>query len=150
MITKTNKVFKVFMTLALVLALLGGTTKVNAASSDKLFINDKYGKLKGRVFGTKDPLGKYFESQAETKGKVPRIYSDIEVQYHKTGKTIAKDTSNWKYDNNLAHAYVEMDKIPNELNKNKKDGFIGTKCTAYGCAEAIVKKAYTIFTSCIY
>lgn len=150
MITKNNKLLKVFLTLALLLALLGGTSKVNAASSDKAFINNKYGYLKGTVLGTKDPLGKYFESQAETKVKVPRIYSDIEVQYYKTGKTIAKDTSNWQYDNKLAHAYIELDKTPNALNNNKKDGFIGTKCTAYGCAEVIVKKAYTVFTSCIY
>lgn len=141
---------KVMVSLAVIVALLGSATKVNAASSGSKTINSTYGKLKGETFGGMYTTGKYFESDAATTKKVPRIYADIEIQYYQTGKTIAKDMSGWKSNSKLAATYVYMDKFKNALKNNKKDGFVNTKCTAYGCAEAIVKKAYTVYTSKVY
>lgn len=145
-----KKVFRFIMVFALVITTIGGTVKVNASSTGSKDINDTYGKIYGKTFGTKGTMGKYFESDAETTKKVPRIYADIEVMYYTTGNKIASETSGWVNNSKLTAAYVYMDKFKNAQKNNKKDGFVNTKCTAYGCAEAIVKKSYTVYTSCVY
>lgn len=146
-----KKIAKVTVSLALVVAVLGGTTiKVNAAVTASKKINDTYGKITGETEGSSSAWGKYFLSSATTTKKVPRVQADLEVQYYSTGKTIDTDYSGWKSNSKKAYAELDMAHFKNQQNNNKKDGFLNTKCTAYGCAEAIVKKAYTVYTSCVY
>ncbi len=144
-----NKLFKCILSLSLVVALTSGTiVKVDAASKATKSINSTYGSITGEISGGVGYLGKEFESGAFTTKKVPKIYTDIDVKYYTTGKTIAK-VNHWETNSNAAVVMVKMERYKNALNNNKKDGFKKTKCTAYGCAEAIVKKSYTVYTSCV-
>lgn len=43
----------------------------------------------------------------------------------------------------------EMHHFYNELTK-KSDGFVNTKCVAYGTADAITERAYAAYTSVVY
>ncbi len=144
-----NKLFKCILSLSLVVALTSGTiVKVDAASKETKSINSTYGSITGETYGSVGDPGKVFESTAFTTKKVPKLYTDIDVKYYTTGKTIAKDNK-WSTNINIAVVTMYMDRYTNALNNNKKDGFVKTKCTAYGCAEAIVKKSYTVYTSCV-
>lgn len=100
--------------------------------------------------GGRASWGKIFLSTATTEKKVPRVQADLEVQYNSTGKTIGTEYSGWKSDSKNAYAEIDMNHFKNKEKNNEKDGFLYTKCTAYGCAEAIIKKAYTVYTSCVY
>lgn len=142
-----KKLAKVMMAFALVAALFGSVAKVNAASTGSITINTTYGTLKGRTVGDVGYPGKYFESSATTTKAVPRLWSDIDIKYYTTGNTITTRTSGWCSNSKLAVAGVYMSQYKNAQNGNRKDGFVNTRCTAYGCAEAIVKKAYTVYTS---
>lgn len=145
-----KKIFKTSIMLALILSMMGSMTKVSAASKASKTIDGTLGKITGEIFGTKGTTGKYFESDAITTKKVPRLYADMDLKYYSTGKRITKASSGWETNSKLTASYVYMDRYKNALKNNKKDGFVGTKVTAYGCAEAIVKKAYTVYTSCTY
>lgn len=138
---------RVAMSFALVVALLGSTSIVNAASTGSKAINSTYGNIKGETFGITLYSQKHFESIAETTKKVPRIWADIDIKYYATGNTIITKSTGWKYDSKCAGVTVDMSKYKNALNNNTRDGFLKTKCTAYGCAEAIVKTSYTVYTS---
>ncbi len=147
----TNRLVKVTVSLALVVALLGGTAiKVNAAATGSKKINDTYGKLTGTTTGNNGSLGKVFENHANTTKKVPRLRSTLEVVYYSLGDRIGEDKPAWQTNVKKAVAQIEMSHFKNKKNNNKKDGFVNTKCTAYGCAEAIVKDAYTVYTSYVY
>lgn len=141
---------RVMVAFSLVVALFGGTAKVNAASTGSTYINKTYGNIRGEVFGITQYGQKHFESIAETDKKVPRLWADIDMKYHSTGNTIVKRSSGWKSSSKCAGITVDMNQYRNALNGNKRDGFLATKCTAYGCAEAIVKSSYTVYTSCVY
>ncbi len=136
---------------ALVVALIGCSVNANAASKATKSINSTYGSITGETYGSKfSNGGKYLESSAQTTKKVPRLWADIDIKYYATGKTIVKKNTGWVQNSRLVYANAYMDNYSNELNNNKKDGFVNTKCTAYGCAEAIVSKSYTVYTSCVY
>ena len=151
MIYIAKQLVKVTASLALVVALLGGTTvKVNAASTASKKINNTYGKITGSVEGSIFCGAKNINTSANSTKKVPRLMANVEVQYYKTGKTINYGGTSWMQDVKYAGADVDMIHFKNALKNNKYDGFLNTKLTAYGCAEAIVKKAYTVYTSCVY
>ncbi len=146
-----NRLVKVTLSLALVVALLGGmTTQVNAASEDSKKINSTYGKITGSVSGFIFCGAKNINTSAKTTKKVPRLMANVEIQYYKTGKTITYGGTSWMQDTKYAGDDVDMIHFKNALKNNKYDGFLNTKLTSYGCAEAIVTKAYTVYTSCIY
>lgn len=145
------KISKGLASLALVMALIGGATaQVNAASSGSKTINSTYGTLTGQVIGSIFVDAKNINTNAKTTKNVPRLMADVEIQYYKTGRTICHEGTCWKTNANQTGTDVDMSHYKNVLNKNIKDDFLNTKLTAYGCAEAIVKKAYTVYTSCTY
>ncbi len=147
----TNRLVKVTVSLALVVTLIGGTAiKVNAADTASKKINSTYGKITGSVSGFIFCGAKNINTHAKTTKKVPRLMTHVEVQYYKTGKTIAHGGTSWLTNVTDAGDDVDMIHFKNALKNNKYDGFLNTKLTAYGCAEAIVKKAYTVYTSCVY
>ncbi len=137
-----NIVIKKVAALALVVALVSSSTVVNAATASKR-INDTYGIITGKVFGVMAPTGKYFESSAGTTKKVPNLYAELEIQVNSTGKKITSKSTGWQKDTKHTAIYEYMDSY-------KKDGYRSTKLAAYGCAEALVKKTYTVYTSCVY
>ena len=146
-----SKIVKCFVSLAIVAAFVSGTAiKVDAASSASKTINDTYGKITGQVQGSKSLGAKNINTSATTTKKVPRLATTVEIQYYKTGNLICTEGCPWQTDTKYVGVDVDMIHFKNALNSNKYDGFLNTKLTAYGCAEAIVKKAYTVYTSCTY
>ena len=139
------------LTLVLAVAVFIGTaTNVHAASKANKKINNTYGYITGEVKGSIFCGAKNINSYARTGKNVPRLMTSVEVQYYNTGKKICDEGTEWR--NNVRYAGVDVDLIhfKNALKGKKYDGFLHTKLTAYGCAEAIVKKSYTVYTTCVY
>ncbi len=145
-----NNLVRATTAFALVVALIGCSANANAASKASKSINSTYGSITGETYGLDvKNSGKMFESRARTTKRVPKIYTDIDLKYYTTGNTIAKD-NHWVTNSNTVLVTMYMNRYKNALNNNRKDGFVKTKCTAYGCAEAIISKSYTVYTSCVY
>lgn len=145
------KICKYIASLALVVVLISGTSvKVNAAPSGSITINTTYGNLTGQVRASIFVDAKNINTTAKTTKKVPRLMTNVDIHYYKTGNLICRDGIGWEKDVKYLSTDVDMGHFKNALNNNKCDGFLNTKLTAYGCAEAIVKKAYTVYTSCTY
>ena len=145
-----NKIFKCIVSLSLVAALTSGTiVKVDAASVASKTINDTYGKITGQVKGSIFVDAKNINTSATTTKKVPKLMANVDIHYYTTGNVICHEGT--PFNTNVKHVGtdVDMSHFKNVI-KNKYDGFLNTKLTAYGCAEAIVKKAYTFYTSCTY
>lgn len=147
----TNRLFKWVISLVLIIVFVNGTAiKIDAASKASKTINSTYGKITGQVLGSIQCGAKNININAKTTKKVPRLMTNVDVQYYKTGKLIGGDGTDWEQNSKYVARDVDMSHFKNVLNNNKKDGFLKTKLTAYGCSEAIVKKAYTVYTSCVY
>lgn len=125
------------------LAVATGTVSY-AASSGSRSINNTYGKLNGTIGAGKIGGAKVFSVYSKvTKKAVPRIMAEVEVFVYSTGAHIGSDSSGWMTNTDRAGYDIYMDKF-------RSDGYGTTKCTAYGTHEAIIKNAYTVYTSTVY
>ncbi len=147
---ESNKMLKKLVLPMMVLSMLFVPMNTNAATQGTKKINDKYGELTGKLTKYKSCGAKWILSTAETTKKVPRLMATGEVQYYTTGEEIIGFGTWWEVNTKQVGEEVDMIHFKNKQNHNKYDGFLNTKLTAYGCAEAIVKKSYTVYTSCTY
>ena len=114
------------------------------ASAGSRKINDTYGTIRGEIEGGKNARSKCFAVESKVSKKVvPRLMAGIEVYRYSTGKYIGAETSGWQRNSKRAGCDIDMAHFGNK-------GYVSIKCTAYGTHEAIIKKAYTVYTSTIY
>lgn len=118
-----------------------------AVSKDTKNLPGSYGKLKGEVYAFKSGGCKNFSSYAETSKKVTKIRAKLAVQYYKSGKNIGPgDTSGWNKNAKYASTYdYDLHHWRNTEQKND-GGFTKTVCVGYGTADAIIEKAYAVYT----
>lgn len=110
-----------------------------------------YGSLKGKVMGFDSGVGRNFASFANTGKKVTKIRAKLTVQYYKSGNNIGPgDTSGWN--RNAKSAHTDDYDLHHWTNKEKKtDGYFkNTVCVGYGTADAIIEKAYAVYTKVKY
>ena len=138
--------------LVALLTVMSGSISAKAESETKnTYINSTYGYLVGSVSGIYDTVfeEKLYNSNAETTAAVSRIRAYMEVMYTRSGETIDIVSSDWIYNSNYATTYnFEMHHFYNKETKCY-DGFVNTRCTAYGTADAITDGAYVVYTRVI-
>ena len=135
--------------LVALLTVVSGSVSANAETvTGTTYISATYGYLEGSVRGDyyADLEEKMYCSRAETTETVPRIRAYMEVQYAKSGDTIGTVSSDWRDNSDYATTYdFEMHHFYNKETECY-DGFVNTKCIAYGTADAITDKAYAVYT----
>lgn len=147
--------FKMIIGLTLVAGITVFSGSVFAEADEEVgrtYINSTYGYLEGSTYGGyQASLGeKMYSSFAETTVAVPRIRAYMKVMYAKSGNTLGEETSDWKYNDDYAGTCTfEMHHFRNE-ETGLYDGFVNTRCVAYGTADAIVDKAYAVYTRLVY
>ena len=150
-----GKRFLRLLTAALIVfvSVMGVDSKAEAASvSGSKYINATYGTLRGETDGCMGYQEKLYCTQATTTSAVPRIRATLTVCYYTTGEVIGDgETTGWISNASSAvTANYEMHHFKNKLNNNTYDGFVSTKCTAYGAADAITENAYVVYTQVTY
>ena len=149
---KRNRLKKFFIVVMMVTCILGSSIGVSAKSdSGATYISNKYGSLTGSTSGVMGYKEKAYNTQAKTTKKVSKIRAKLSVCYKKTGVSIGDgENTGWLANSKLALTCdYEMHHFYNKLTK-KHDGFVNTKCVAYGTADAITAKAYAVYTSVTY
>lgn len=143
-----KKIKKIIVSMSLAAAMISGVS-VSAASSGSTYINSKYGYLHGAVSGGIWGDQKNFSSSASTTVAVPRLRTRLEVKYYTTGGSVLIADPEWEYDTKRS-SFLGCDtyKLYNKLTKSY-DGFVNTKLTAYGTADAITSTPYVVYTSMV-
>ena len=140
---KMKKIVTWGLAMGLMASSLFGTS-IYAASAGSRKINDTYGTIRGEIEGGKNARSNCFAVESKVSKKVvPRLMAGIEVYRYSTGKYIGAETSGWQRNSKRAGCDIDMAHFGNK-------GYVSIKCTAYGTHEAIIKKAYTVYTSTIY
>ena len=149
---KRNKLAKIVVAVMMSVCILGSSISVSAKSdSGSVYISSTYGSLTGTTNGTMGYKEKLYNTSAKTTKKVSKIRAKLAVCYKKTGVFLG-DGENTGWLTNSKSALTcdyEMHHFYNSLTK-KYDGFVNTKCVAYGTADAITAKAYAVYTSVTY
>lgn len=144
---KVKKIVKA-LSLSMAIGSLMCGTMVSAASSGSTYINNTYGYLRSELLGGKGSFGKFFNLTSSTTSVVPRIRASIEVQYYSTGKTVGSNNAFWLYKSKKTYDEIELCEFYNKQTSSY-DGFVNTKCTAYGTSDAITSIPYVVYTSLV-
>ena len=123
-------------------------SSVSAASTGRTYINGTYGYLNGETCGTVFVDAKLFTTFTTTTKTVPRLRTSIQVQYYSSGAKIGENWPVWEYNTNYSADEIDLHHFKN-AQTNSYDGFLGTKCRAYGTSDAITSTPYVVYTSCV-
>lgn len=149
---RRSKLTKIITVVMIATCILGSSISTSAKTdSGSVYISNKYGSLNGSTDGSMGYKEKTYNTQAKTTKKVPKIRAKLSVCYKATGVFLGSgENTGWLANSKLALTCdYEMHHFYNKLTK-KYDGFVNTKCVAYGTADAITAKAYTVYTSVTY
>ena len=150
---KIKKIIVTFMVCLLAVNIVNGTAFAADYNREVKRTNlpGSYGKLKGEVVGHGADLIKNFASYADSTKKVPRIRAKLSVEYYKSGDNIGPgDSTGWITNEKTASTGdYDLHHWRNK-EKNTDSGFRKTTCVGYGTADAIIEKAYAVYTKVIY